>query len=48
MLSSEDNTSYRNMLSAYKLIKDKSDQVTGIKYKYEQIEYSIGQEMEIR
>lgn len=48
MLSYDDNASFRKMLSAYKLIKDNTDNVTGVKYQYEQMSYSIKQEMEIR
>ena len=48
MLKHDENSSYRNMLSAYKLIKDNTDKVSGVKYQYEQMGYSIEQEMEIR
>ena len=48
MLGKEENKKYQNMLSAYKLIKDNTDKVTGVRYQYEQMGYSIEQEMEIR
>lgn len=48
MLGKEENKKYQDMLSAYKLIKDNTDKVTGVRYQYEQMDYSIEQEMEIR
>lgn len=48
MLRNEKNESYRSMLSAYKLIKDSTDKVENVRFQYEQIDYSIKQEMEIR
>lgn len=48
MLHEPENNNYQTMLSAYKLIKDNTDKVTSIKYQFEQMDYSIKQEMEIR
>lgn len=48
MLRKEENSSYQSMLSAYKLLKDKTDKVIGVQYQFEQMDYSIEQEIEMR
>lgn len=48
MLRDEENGRFRPSLSAYKLIKDETDEVHAVRYGYEQMEYSIEQEIEVR
>lgn len=48
ILNDSDYTSYRNEVSAFKLIKDKDSNVCALKYDYPSFSYSINQELEMR
>jgi len=48
VLGNEEFSSFRNDVSVYKLVKDRNDEVTALRYTSESIKYAIEQEIDIR